>query len=149
MTQAESAVTRFRRPVLLVDHRDWDRAPVATAALEAALLPRTLPNVDRVRVHLAGNERFDGLIVPGELGDEAVSTLVRGVRNLRPTLPILIVAGDDRTASRLEERLVSTDADACVAAPRSERELRAPLARIFRRGSAHEVAPPSPDREAA
>ncbi len=119
VSKTESAWTRARRPVLGVDSRDGIHAALAQEAIRAGLLPRTLPNSDRVMFHLSGDERFDALLIPEHPRAMPLATFVQQARRLRPEIPIIVAAADATRLPRLQAELRSyglEDERTCAAA---------------------------------
>jgi ActR/RegA family two-component response regulator len=96
---AASAALRARRPVLLVDDRGWDREALAEALRARGVRPMTLPGPERALALCARREvRLDAVVFPARVRGGA-EALARGLAELRPEVPRVVVVGDDECAA--------------------------------------------------
>lgn len=121
MHTEESAVTRSRRPILLVDadpmdlasgadaatSGGFDREALASAALEVGFVARTAANWARAHAQLErAGERLDALVTVArqDAAGDGVEAL-RAVRRLRPALPIVVATPEAESARKLRSEI--------------------------------------------
>lgn len=108
MDPEESAATRSRHPVLMVD------GPVpgvgdalAEAADVAGVTVRRVPSLHRACAHLERPEEQVEAFVACTASEHTAAALetARAVRHLRPELPIVLAAPDPETARKLQDEI--------------------------------------------